>query len=115
MNPRLFRAIRSRLTQLTDLLDEIEAEATIAEDVAAWQARGGEPSRIGTVGRSDPTSSAALDRRRARIRQSLHGVDRGLRVSLQQLSWRVECLAAALRDEPPPPPPRRGPRPSAHP
>jgi hypothetical protein len=107
VRPALFARLRRRLGELSDLLDELERDATVAEDVAAWRARGGEPARAGTGGVSDPTGQLATSGRHMRIRAALAGIEKSLRIADRELGWRLDVLDSALRGEDAPPHPRR--------
>jgi hypothetical protein len=107
VRPALFARLRRRLSELSDLLDELERDALLAQDVASWRARGGEPSRAGTGGVSDPTGQLATSGRHMRIRAALAGLEKSLRIAERELGWRLDCLDAALNGEDAPPHPRR--------
>lgn len=101
MSARVLASIRRRTHELLELLDLIEAERCAAQEMASWPRRGGEVSKVGS-GASDPTAALALDGRAARLRRALDSLDRSLRISSRELGWRIDRLAAAMRDEPSP-------------
>lgn len=102
MSARVLTSIRRRTQELLELLDLIEAERCAAQEMASWPRRGGEVSKVGSGASSDPTAALALDGRAARLRRALDSLDRSLRISARELGWRVDRLAAAVRDEPSP-------------
>jgi hypothetical protein len=107
VRPSLVVRLRRRLGELSDLLDELERAAVVAEDVASWRARGGEPPKAGGTGVSDPTAELAVSGRHARVRRALDGLERSLRIADRELGWRLDCLDSALKGEDAPPHPRR--------